>query len=121
MQIERIEIRNCRAFRHAVLNDLPPMPVVVGANGSDKSTFFDVFSFLKDTLTQNVATVTTFRLSAQSASNFRAASQGLVLFFQLGFQDRSMSEFITTLTLENAIASPTNDGLFGDVATEGTT
>ena len=52
MKIERIEIRNYLAFRHAVLNDLPPMPVVVGANGSDKSTFFDVFSFLKDTLTQ---------------------------------------------------------------------
>ena len=111
MQIERIEIRNYRAFRHAVLNDLPPMTVVVGANDSDKSTFFDVFSFLKDALTQNVATVTTFRLFAQSASNFRAASQGLVLFFQLGFQDRIMSEFITTLTLENAIAAPINGGL----------
>ena len=121
MQIERIEIRNYRAFRHAVLNDLPPMTVVVGANDSDKSTFFNVFSFLKDALTQNVATVTTFRLFAQSASNFRAASQGLVLFFQLGFQDRSMSEFITTLTLENAIASPTNDGLFGDSDTGGAT
>ena len=56
MQIERIEIRNYRAFRHAVLNDLPPMTVVVGANGSGKSTLFDVFSFLKDALTQNVAT-----------------------------------------------------------------
>ena len=56
MQIERIEIRNYRAFCHAVLNDLPPMTVVVGANGSGKSTLFDVFSFLKDALTQNVAT-----------------------------------------------------------------
>ena len=69
MQIERIEIRNYRAFRHAVLNDLPPMAVVVGANGSDESTLFDVFSFLKDTLTQNVATVTTYRLSAPSAGS----------------------------------------------------
>ena len=38
MQIERIEIRNYRAFRHAVLNDLPPMTVVVGANGSAKGS-----------------------------------------------------------------------------------
>ena len=55
MRIERLEIRNYRVFRHAVLSDLPRMAVVVGANGSGKSTLFDVFSFLKDALTQNAA------------------------------------------------------------------
>ncbi len=56
MQIEQIEIKNYRPFRHAVLGALPRMVVVVGANGSGKSTLYDVFSFLKDALTQNVAT-----------------------------------------------------------------
>jgi len=55
MQIESIEIRNYRLFRNATLTDLPRMSVVVGANGSGKSTLFDVFTFLKDALTQNVA------------------------------------------------------------------
>jgi predicted ATPase len=55
VQIESIEIRNYRLFRHAVLGDLPRMSVVVGANGTGKSTLFDVFSFLKEALTQNVA------------------------------------------------------------------
>ena len=55
MQIESIEIRNYRLFRHAVLGDLPLLSVVVGANGTGKSTLFDVFSFLKESLTQNVA------------------------------------------------------------------
>jgi predicted ATPase len=55
VQIESIEIRNYRLFRHAVLGDLPRMSVVVGANGTGKSTLFDVFSFLKESLTQNVA------------------------------------------------------------------
>jgi predicted ATPase len=55
MQIEAIEIRNYRLFRDAKLTDLPRMTVVVGANGSGKSTLFDVFSFLKEALTQNVA------------------------------------------------------------------
>ena len=55
MQIEAIEIRNYRLFRDAKLADLPRMTVVVGANGSGKSTLFDVFSFLKEALTQNVA------------------------------------------------------------------
>ncbi len=55
MQIESIEIRNYRLFRDAKLTDLPRMTVVVGANGSGKSTLFDVFSFLKESLAQNVA------------------------------------------------------------------
>ena len=56
MRIEQIEIKNYRSFRHAVFEDLPPIVVVVGANGTGKSTLLDVFSFLKDALTQNVAT-----------------------------------------------------------------
>jgi len=55
MQIETIAIENYRLFRQAILRDLPRMCVVVGANGSGKSTLFDVFSFLKDALTQNVS------------------------------------------------------------------
>ena len=55
MQIESIEIRNYRLFRSATLADLPRLSVVVGANGSGKTTLFDVFSFLKESLTENVA------------------------------------------------------------------
>ncbi|HPQ71417.1 MAG TPA: AAA family ATPase [bacterium] len=56
MQIETLEIRNYRLFRETRLTDLPRLAIVVGANGSGKSTLFDVFSFLKESLTQNVAT-----------------------------------------------------------------
>ncbi len=55
MQIESIEIRNYRLFRLAELKNLPRLTIVVGANGSGKSTLFDVFSFLKEALAQNVA------------------------------------------------------------------
>lgn len=55
MQIESIEIKNYRLFRHTVVEGLPRMTVVVGANGSGKSTLFDVFTFLKESLAQNVA------------------------------------------------------------------
>ena len=54
MQIEHLEIRNYRVFRRAVLRDLPRMAVVVGANGTGKSTLLDVFSFLKDAVAQDV-------------------------------------------------------------------
>ena len=56
MQIEALEIENYRLFREAKFTGLPRMAVVVGANGSGKTTLFDVFSFLKEALTQNVAT-----------------------------------------------------------------
>ena len=53
MRIEQIEIRNYRVFRNVKLTKLPSMAVVVGANGTGKSTLFDVFSFLQDALVGN--------------------------------------------------------------------
>ena len=55
MKIEHIEIRNYRVFREAKLSQLPAMTIIIGANGTGKSTLFDVFSFLKDSLAGNVA------------------------------------------------------------------
>lgn len=55
MLIESIEIKNYRVFRKAVMRDLPRFATVVGENGSGKSSLFDVFSFMKDALQQNVA------------------------------------------------------------------
>ena len=54
-QIESIEIKKYRVFREVVFSDLPRMTVVIGANGTGKSTFFDVFAFLKDALAETVA------------------------------------------------------------------
>ncbi len=55
MQIESIAVRNFRCLRDIALHNLTRMTIVVGANGSGKSSLFDVFTFLKDALTQNVA------------------------------------------------------------------
>ena len=55
MQIESIGVKNYRCLRDIVLKDLSRMTIVVGANGSGKSSLFDVFTFLKDALMQNVA------------------------------------------------------------------
>lgn len=55
MRIEQIGIKNYRLFKEVTLSGLRQLVVVVGANGTGKSTLFDVFSFLKDALTQDVA------------------------------------------------------------------
>ena len=54
MKIEEISISNYRTFRDVKLTNLPNLCVLVGANGTGKSTLFDVFSFLKDALNLNV-------------------------------------------------------------------
>ena len=36
MRIESISLKNFKGFRNAVMTDIPPFCVVIGANGSEK-------------------------------------------------------------------------------------
>ncbi len=54
MKIESIRLKNFKVFQDITMTDIPPFCVVVGANGTGKSTLFQVFGFLKDCLTFNV-------------------------------------------------------------------
>lgn len=54
MRLEALRLRNFRAFRELHLRDLSNFCVVVGANGTGKSTLFAVFAFLRDAMTSNV-------------------------------------------------------------------
>jgi predicted ATPase len=54
MHIESIRLKNFKSFRDAEMSEIPSYCVVVGANGTGKTTLFDVFGFLKDCLTFNV-------------------------------------------------------------------
>ena len=54
MKIESINIENFKVFKNATVKNLPRMAVLLGTNGSGKSTFFDVFGFLSDSLQNNV-------------------------------------------------------------------
>jgi predicted ATPase len=51
MRIESLSIENFKVFKSTTIKNLPKMAVLVGTNGSGKSTFFDVFGFLSDSLT----------------------------------------------------------------------
>lgn len=55
MQIESIKLKNFRAFKDVTLKDIPKFCVLVGANGTGKSTLFSVFAFLRDAMTTNVS------------------------------------------------------------------
>ncbi|MFQ5628430.1 MAG: AAA family ATPase [bacterium] len=48
--IDRISIENYKSIRELKDFELKPINVLIGANGSGKSNFLDVFAFLRDTL-----------------------------------------------------------------------
>jgi predicted ATPase len=54
VKIESIRLKNFRAFRDVHLRSLPGFCVLVGANGTGKSTLFSVFAFLRDAMLTNV-------------------------------------------------------------------
>jgi predicted ATPase len=55
MRIEALEIKNYRLFKDTKLGNLTDLNIVVGANGTGKTTLFDIFSFLKESLEKNVS------------------------------------------------------------------
>ena len=54
MKIESIRLKNFKSFRDSELSNLPNFCVIVGANGTGKSTIFQIFGFLRDAMTSNV-------------------------------------------------------------------
>lgn len=47
-RIERLTVKNYRALKDVTFDNLPALAVLLGANGSGKSTVFDVFAFLSE-------------------------------------------------------------------------
>ena len=54
MKIEQLRVKNFRAFKDVEMRDIPNFAILVGANGTGKSTLFTVFGFLRDAMSTNV-------------------------------------------------------------------
>ena len=54
MKIVSIKIKNYRMFKNIHIRDIPPFCVIIGANGTGKSSLFDIFGFLRDALKNNI-------------------------------------------------------------------
>jgi predicted ATPase len=55
MKIVTLKIKNYRAFENLEVKDIPAFCVIIGANGTGKSSLFDIFGFLRDALTNNIS------------------------------------------------------------------
>ncbi|MBF0627263.1 MAG: AAA family ATPase [Magnetococcales bacterium] len=56
MQIEAIRLKNFRCFREMEFKNIPRFCVLVGANGTGKSTLFNLFGFLREAFSSNIHT-----------------------------------------------------------------
>ncbi|MBF0261118.1 MAG: AAA family ATPase [Magnetococcales bacterium] len=56
MQILSLRLKNFKCFQDVELKDIPRFCVVIGANGTGKSTLFDLFGFLREAFTSNIHT-----------------------------------------------------------------
>ncbi len=54
MKLESLHLKNFRVFKDTTMSRIPNFCIVVGANGTGKSTIFSVFGFLKNAITGNV-------------------------------------------------------------------
>jgi predicted ATPase len=56
MHIHSVRVRNFKSLRDVHMKDIPNFAVLIGANGTGKTTFIDVFGFLRDCLMGNART-----------------------------------------------------------------
>nr|WP_240669074.1 AAA family ATPase [Dyella sp. M7H15-1] len=95
MQIESIAIKNYRLFRDTRLENIPRLCVLVGANGTGKSTLFDVFSFLKDALSMNVSKALTKRGGYREVASRGFAQEPIELILQFRLEIAGHERLVT--------------------------
>ncbi|MEL7501189.1 MAG: AAA family ATPase [Cyanobacteria bacterium J06554_6] len=54
MKIVSLKVENYRLFESLEIREVPAFCVIIGANGTGKSTLFDIFGFLRDALKNNI-------------------------------------------------------------------
>jgi len=95
MKIESIRLKNFKSFKDAELLDLPTFCVIVGANGTGKSTIFSVFSFLRDAMTSNVNVALTKLGGSRGLSEVRSRNSIGPIEIELKFRAKPDSPLIT--------------------------
>lgn len=95
MKIESIRLQNFKAFRDVEMRDIPDMCVLVGANGSGKSTFFNVFGFLRDAFTENVHVALTKLGGSRGFQEVRSRNASGPIEIEIKFRERPDDPLIT--------------------------
>jgi predicted ATPase len=95
MKIESIRLKNFKSFQDAELTELPNFCVIVGANGTGKSTIFQVFGFLRDAMTSNVNAALTKLGGSRGFKEVRSRNAQGPIEIELKFRARQDSPLTT--------------------------
>jgi len=95
VKIESIRLKNFKAFNDVQISDIPRMSVFVGANGSGKTTLFNVFSFLKDALTDNVHVALAKLGGSRGFQEVRSRGSAGMIEIDLQFREKERSPLVT--------------------------
>lgn len=104
MKIESLSIKNYRTFQNVELKQMPGLCVFVGANGTGKSTLFDVFGFLKDALVGNVRTALQKRGGFKEVVTRGCEDQSIELSLQFRLEisgAQRLVSYLLEISLEN--------------------
>jgi predicted ATPase len=88
MKIESIRLKNFKSFQDAEFSDMPNFCVVVGANGTGKSTIFQVFGFLRDAMSSNVNTALAKLGGSRGFSEVRSRNSEGPIEIEIKFRPR---------------------------------
>ena len=95
MKIESLRLKNFKSFQNAELSDLPNFCVIVGANGTGKSTIFQVFGFLRDAMISNVNTALIKLGGSRGFKEVRSRNSSGPIEIELKFRTKQDSPLTT--------------------------
>jgi len=95
MKLESIRIKNFRAFRDAQMRDIPGFCVIVGANGTGKSTLFQLFGFLRNAMKDNVSVALSKLGGGRGFREVRSRNAEGPIEIELKFREGSQKPLIT--------------------------
>ena len=99
MKIESIRLKNFKSFKDAELSNLPNFCTIVGANGTGKSTIFQVFGFLRDAMISNVNAALARLGGSRGFNEVRSRNTTGPIEIELKFRAKS-SDPLTTYFLQ---------------------
>jgi len=99
MHIEYLRLKNFRAFKDVEMRDIPRFCVLVGANGTGKSTLFSVFGFLREAMTTNVTTALAKLGGSRGFNEVRSRESEGPIEIELKFREEGRKKRLVTYQL----------------------
>lgn len=95
MRVERLHLKNYKAFSDVTIEGIQPYSVFVGANGTGKSTLFDVFGFLRDCLQENVRAALSRRGGFREVVSRGHETESILIELQVRMEISSRERLVT--------------------------